>query len=169
MHGKLAGAELREVRSIHIRAPDGATVLATAHVEDEVVAVSAAGKPTWRCHAGRNIVDVATIGRRAGELDASGCVVGVDDFVAGCPNDAGNAVGPADAAGDLARRRKGSGAAEVRNPQTTRESYLGGGKRGAVGGDAGTVVEIQIIGDAANYGVGIAQFKKLSVERCLGD
>ena len=65
---------------------------------------------------------------------------------------------------NLARRREGSGAAEVRNPQTTGESYLGGGERGAVGGDAGSVVEIQIIGDAANFGFRVAECEKLRVE-----
>src|SRR5580658_234323 len=169
MHGNLAGAELREIGSIYVRTPDGAAVLATAHTENEVSAVSATGKPTGTHDSGCNVMDVGVVGRRARELDGPRRVVGVDDFAVGSPNDAGNTIGAADATGNLVRRRKGSGAAEVRNRQASGESYLGGGKRGAVGGDAGTVVEIQIIGDAANFRCGITQLEKLRVQGGLGD
>src|SRR5208282_2015289 len=127
MHRNLAGAELHEVGSIHVRAPNEAAACAAAHGEDEVAAVSTVGKPTGTGDAGAYIVDVCAIGQRTGQLNASGRVVSVDNLAVRSPYDAGNTIGAADAAGDLARWREGSGTAETRDPQAAGERYLCGG------------------------------------------
>src|SRR5271156_5304193 len=142
MHSDLAGAELHEVGSIHVRAPNKAAAGATAHGEDEVPTVATAGKPTGTDYAGADVVDVCAIGQRTGQLNASGRVVSVDNLAIGSPNDAGNTVGAADAAGDLARWRERSRTAKAGDPQAAGERYLGGGQRGTVGGDAGSAVKI---------------------------
>src|SRR5580700_8683316 len=98
MHSNFAGAEPRRIRSVHFRAPDGAAVLAAAHGEHKVAAITTAGKPVGTNHTGGNVMYVLAVGR---------------------PNDAGNTIGAADAAGDLARRREGGGAAEACDPQAS--------------------------------------------------
>src|SRR5580704_8285107 len=69
MHSNFAGAEPRRIRSVHFRAPDGAAVLAAAHGEHKVAAITTAGKPVGTHHTGGNVMYVRAIWR-GGEKEA---------------------------------------------------------------------------------------------------